>query len=157
MSGPLNDEPGLIIRQMLEDNSLVTDPEDELDWPCFHTNSPDDPSSQVCITDTAPIISGRTIVDGQTIEQYGFQVKVQARRKPVAWHKINRIKQRFDAVIRDAVFYNGSTYVIQAVNLTSGILNLGVETANRVERKVYALNATADIYMISAEDTGTGS
>ena len=155
MSGKLNHTPARILQQLLIDKYVVTDPDNDLAWPCFHSQMPDDPDDAVAVYNTEGRVQGRTHYDKITTVKYGIQVAVRTNNHEAGYLKMEYIKHELEEVERRSVTIDDSTYKVQAVHLTSPILDLGKEQESSRHR--YTLNAIASIRFDTYVGTGTGT
>lgn len=95
--------PAEILMQYLVDEEIVTDPEEELDWPCFVNVLPDSPDNAVCAYDTEAMPDGRLQNTGETIEHPGVMFRVRSSTFPVAFEKAKELAGEFDVIDKDVV------------------------------------------------------
>lgn len=148
--------PAEIIKQLFVDLSLVTSNLSS-PWACFINSTPDSPDNVFVVSDTAPVTNGRIQFDGRTVQREGISVVVRGLNPNEAWKKLRTIQvEGIDKVHRRKVTLtptsgNGTattTYRVNAIDLSSGILSLGkeVSTGNRF---LFSLNALASITPLS--------
>lgn len=159
MSGELNHQPAKLIRLALVAFGHATHPDNtppsNQNWPCYFDDRPDTPDNLLSIYDTEGRDEGRTQIDGERQELYGIQITVRASDKNVGWRKIERIKEWMDTEFyRQTYTIQGSSYLVQSINRTSGIIRMGREMpASR--RYLYSLNGVCHILMTTETGTGT--
>ena len=155
MSGDLNHPPAKVIIAFLIDRGLVSDPDDNLAWPCYYGKEPDEPDNCVTVFDTTARLQGRIQFDGEVPTQYGFQVRVRCAPHELAegYVKCKRILTDFDKHSRRVYVSIGSdTYMLHAVTRQSDVTPLGTETPTS-RRRLYVANAVATLRL----QPGTGS
>ncbi len=141
MSGSLSHSPADIVRRLLIDLSQGTDPSDGGSWPIFTGAESDTPDNAITIYDAASILGGRTQIDGEVQEHYGFRVRVRA-----VSHAVGDAKARAIAIVLDETVYQDTVtigaiqYLVQAVSRKSGVLRLGKEVPGS-RRHLFTINA----------------
>lgn len=152
MSGSLSHMPSDIILQLLVDKGDGTLPSANGIWPVFSTREPDKPDSIITIYDTTSKLEGRDHTSGEMVEHYGIQFRIRAADPNDGWRKANAIKTTIDTntlrtvvSIADTTGTATSSYRIQAITRTSGILSLGKEQSGKVKRNIFTINAIAAI------------
>lgn len=126
---------------------------DNDDWPIFDTSMPNAPDDCIVVSDTDPMLDGRTQVDGETQEHFGFQVKIRTKSPVLGYRKLAAISAAFDdpeQVLRLPVDVGINHYLVQAISRRTGIIKMGKEAVSA--RHLWAINCTASIY-----GEGTGS
>lgn len=124
---------------------------DNDDWPIFDTSMPNAPDDCIVVTDTDSMMDGRTQVDGETQEHFGFQVKIRTKSPVLGYRKLMEVSNSFDSgVLRFPVDVGVNHYQIQSVSRRTGIIKMGKEPVSA--RHLWAINCTASIY-----GEGTGS
>lgn len=147
----LYDPPCAIIRQLMLDLALASQISDNDDWPVFDTNMPDRPDDCIVVTDTDPLLHGRTHVDGETQEHFGIQVKIRTKSPVLGYQKLAAISHSFDKdILRFPVDVGPNHYTVQAVSRRTGIIKMGKEPVSA--RHLWAINCITSIY-----GEGTGS
>jgi len=128
MSGSLTHSPSAILRQLLVDLSLGTDPADEGIWPVYQGREPDTPDKTITTYDTEGVQDGRTMVGGRVYEHHGSQIRVRAANEPTAFEKAREIAVDLDeGEYYVAVTISTSTYLVQSISRVSGPLSIGKE------------------------------
>lgn len=153
MSGSLSHSPADIIRELLIDKSVGTDPDAAGDWPVYALNEPNTPDSLITIFNSASVLEGRDQNAGEMNEHFGIQIRIRAADPNDGWRKANAIKTsittdvlRTIVSIADTTGTATSQYRVQAITLIGGILDLGkVEGGTRTKRNILTINAIAAI------------
>lgn len=148
MSGDLNHSPSDIIKHLLVNESVGTLVSAAGTWPIFDSYERDDPDDAITMYDTAGNIDGRNMVNGETQHHYGIQARVRGKDKTTGWLKAQSIISFFDDVERNMVVISSSTYLVQAVHVTSGVIPLGAD-ASSSRRRLFTINALVTLRMTS--------
>lgn len=168
MSGALNDDSAAIIRKLLVNLTVATNPDVGGSWPAYYSHLPNTPDNAICVYETGGIVEGRTHTDGQTQEQYGFQVMVRSLGGTPAEVDLGRaqlkaISDALDAVRRATVYLpltNSpgmfSKYLVHAVTRKSSLLSLGRESPTTTRRR-YSGNWITSISLLEVDNPGTGT
>jgi len=158
MSHFLRHPPSKIIRQLLVDYDLCTDPDDGVGpWPCYVGFLADKPDSALAIYDTQGPIQGRTHTDGEVQGPFGLQVKVRSDDNGDGYLKAKNVLRCFDEfVLRDTVVIGTTSYLVQAITRTSDVISMGAE-APTSRRRLFSANAVATITLLVDGETGTGT
>ncbi len=154
MSGPLNHPPQKIIQQLLIDlGGLVTDPDDDADWPCYANRMPDSPDNSVAVTDTAGVAQGKEHAEGALFEKYGIQIRMRSDGPVDGYVKGARILQAITPVtlvtvtVADETGTATSDYVIQSINPQGPVIRIGTEQDNS-SRYVWTLNVLVSLRLV---------
>jgi len=144
MSGHLEESPADIIRQLLVDLSLGTEPSADGSWPIHSTQEPDQPDDCITVYDTEGTQDGRSMIDGERFIHFGFQVRVRHAKHETGYHKADDIAMALDkTVYQNTVTIGANTYLVHAVSRKSGPLALGREPGTG--RVLFTINAVASI------------
>lgn len=156
----MNHTPAQVVRMLLLNYVLGTEPEDELDWPIFFDHMPDGPDEAICVYHTQGRMQGRIHITGENIEQYGIQIKVRAATRSVARRRMELIMEAMDLqVLRDYVELDDDGYTVQSMNRTSSLLPDGYDTPSS-QRRSFTTNYTASITptaTLPGSGSGTGT
>lgn len=154
MSGLLLHPPQRIIQQLLIDlGGLVTNPDDDDDWPCFYGSLPDVPDGAIVVADTTGKVEGREMVAGYLFEKHGIQIKVRSAGPVDGYVKSARILQSLTAVhnvettVLDEAGTSSSDYRVQSLTPTSPVIKLGPETPQS-HRYVWTANYIVSVRML---------
>lgn len=144
MPGTLDHSPAKIVRQLLVDLSLGTDPAAGGSWPVYYSRSletqentisgPRVPDDAITVLDQTDQMGQTTMTDGVKESHHGLQVIVRSAKDGTGWTKANAIKDKLDALkLTDGkrVTIGGSTYVIDCFDRTSGPLSAKEPNSNR--------------------------
>ncbi len=137
-----------IIRQLLIDLRLGTDPDDEDDWPIYATSEPDDPGTPdevITVYNTVGVIDGRSMPTGEIFEHLGINIRIRSSRNTLASVKAYGI----DNVLAETAYNNivsldGANYQVCSINRRGGVIDVGKE-APASERNVFSINAITAI------------
>ena len=136
------DAPSVILRQLLIDNSVGTDPTDESDWPIYVSHEPDGDGIEddlITIYDTSATKDGR-LMTGANIIHEGCMLRVRVRGYTAGWAKMRSIYNTLENVLRNTVVIGAVTYNMQNVNIMSSILPLGIPEDDTKRRDLFTLN-----------------
>jgi len=140
MSGALDHSPARVVRQLLEDLSIGTDPADAGSWPVFATREPGDPDNCITVLDSGVTLEGSHMQDGLVCDRFGVQVRVRSGSDDTGYAKANDAAQALDKSVRLTSTNVGSaTYLVYNASRMNGPLALGAEPESR-GRVVFALN-----------------
>lgn len=146
MSLPLIHSQADIIQGLLVGLALGTEPSANGSWPVYTKSQPDTPDNVITTYNTVGVIDGRSNIDGEVFEHYGFMVRVRANRGDVAYVKASAIAEALaKQCLNSTVSLDGNTYVVCAACRKGGINDLGKEYPSG-ERNVFTINYTAAIY-----------
>lgn len=151
MSGSLSHSPAEVVRKLLVDLGLATAPTTPPGgWPAYVDHCPDVPARSLCVYNTESRLQGRRMVDGVVCEHYGLQVRVQSEplAPEYAMNRARSIATVFaEQVLRNNVAIGSSTYLVQSIARTSGVLSLGMDTANR--HRLFTINFLVSLRQLS--------
>lgn len=139
----LTHSPAEIVRQLLIDLSLGTNILTSTSlWPVFATSEPDTPDNVITIYDTQGTDGGRSMIDGEFLTHYGFQVRIRSKNHIVGWIKTDMIRHYLaHSVYQKIVHVENNSYLIQAIEKIGNVLAIGKETSIS-KRNLFTLNAT---------------
>jgi hypothetical protein len=147
MSRSLNNSPAEIIQQLLVDLALGSD--SELNtlraWPVYSTNEPSSPDNVITVTDTVGTDHGRSMVDGEAMGHYGFQIRIRAKDPRVGWKKADEIRTTFSEHVYNRTVSiddedTTDSYTVQALVGIGDVIPLGKEIGTS-KRNLFTLNA----------------
>jgi len=134
--------PAYIMSRFLIDAGLVIDPQDSGDWPIYVGLIPDDDvvkDDVVACVDTDPLKDGRIMEDGENIFHYGFQLLIRATAYNTCYAKAQELALELETINRDTVVISGTTYRLDNVTQTTGVLLLGQEDGSK-RRELFSVN-----------------
>lgn len=138
--------PADIIRWLMIDLGLGTNPSLGSSWPIYYSSEPDTPDEVITVYNTTGIIDGRSSIDGEIWEHYGFQVRVRSTKNRLARVKIDSIARSLsETAYNSLVTIDGNSYIVAAINRKGSVIDIGKETPTS-ERSVFTLNAISAIY-----------
>lgn len=149
MSALLDHSPSDIVRNVLIDLGLGSDPAANQVWPIFASGEPDKPDSCITVYDTAGIDLGRIQFDGEREESYGIQVRVRSAAHTAGHKKTNEIAIALDKDLLDMnISLGASDYNVWCANRSSTVLVLGRESPN-TNRRLFTVNVIVVIDQIN--------
>lgn len=139
----MNHSPAYIVQQYLIDEGIAIDPSVDADanWAAFVGVLPDgDKVDHDCmgVFDTSPLRDGR-VMSGDTLYHYGVQVLLRSSDYNAGYAKADAIQTALEAVSRDNITIDSTTYRLDNINPTTGIVTLGQEEGTK-RRTVFSLN-----------------
>jgi len=146
MPGLLTNPIDEIVGQLIIDLGLGTLPSTPPSvWPVYTSQEPPNPDNCITVFITSHKDHGKFMKGGQRQNHYGAQVRVRATDHITGWQKINNIAISLDeSVANETVGIDANRYVIPAVTIASGPLNIGQETPES-KRVIFTLNVLASI------------
>jgi hypothetical protein len=149
MAGILANSPAEIVANLLVLKAYGTEPSLLQTWPVEVADEPDSPDNVITIYDVGSSSSGRSMVDGQQLEQYSIQVRVRSQTHAVGWTKINQIAKGMDEnIYLDTVTIGSNVYRVHAISRRGGILPLGKEYPQS-QRSLFVVTGQCSIRQIS--------
>ena len=139
--------PADIVAQLLIDLGLGTDPTTNGTWPIYVGREPTIPDNCITVYDTAGVDDGRSMIDGETWNHYGFQVRVRSVDHRTGWVKADTISSTMAMnVLRTSTTITDSdgtktNYRIQCIARIGDTLKLGKEVPTS-KRDIFTVNAT---------------
>jgi hypothetical protein len=141
MSTALNHSPKYIVRQLLVDLDLGTDPSLSEAWPIYDTSEPDTPDNCITVYGPVGIEGGHIQYSGQLLVMQGIQLRIRSLDPETGWLKAHALARAIDeTVYQDTVTLSGSTYYIQSITRRGDIIELGKDYQNS-ERYLFTVNA----------------
>ena len=126
MSGSLIHSPERIMRQLLVDLSLATNPADSGDWPAYYGNEVDSPDNLVTVFGAPGRNDGRIQVNGQQQETHGARIEVRATSHTVGYTKARAITVALDESVQlTSVTIDSSVYLVTSVSRRGDVLPEG--------------------------------
>jgi hypothetical protein len=148
MSLPLLHSPADLIRHALIALGLGSDPLLGGQWPVYATNEPSMPDNCITVYDTAAQGDGRAMVDGESFEHRGIQVRVRGADHATGYVKTYAIRRSLDEDLYGMLLtLSGATYELYNI-ARSTILVLGKDTPN-TKRSLFTINMTLATYRLS--------
>lgn len=140
--------PADVIRWLMIQDAVATDPADDDTWPAFESFEPDRPDNCITVYDTTGRDSGRSMVDGELMEHFGFMVRVRAYDKPTGWTKVKAIHLWMQETVSwsSKVTIGAYRYRVPAIAM-GPILRVGNESPES-KRFVHTINATSAIRLM---------
>jgi hypothetical protein len=148
MTSALTHSPADVVRWLLINLGLGTDPAADGLWPIHATNEPDWPDNMLTLYDTDPSIDGRIQQTGEITEHRGVQVQVRGVDHPTAWAKVEAVRATMDETVnKHLVIVESSAYIVYAITRRSGPLALGRESATN--RFLFTINVAVALRQLS--------
>jgi len=144
MSGSLSHIPERIVRQLLIDLGLGSDPDDEASWPTYYNAAPDSDDTVVIVRGTAGDVLGTLQPSGERCENYGIQITVRGQNTDTPGEKAWTIATTLDGIAKVTVLVydrsgtGSSSYLVHGANRISGPINLGKEPGTK--RHLFTIN-----------------
>lgn len=138
----MNHSPAYIMSQFFIDEGIVIDPQDSGDWPIYVGVLPDDENVKddiVACMDTEPLKDGRLFDNGENIWHFGFQIMIRAINYNTAYDKADELSISCESIDRDEITIGSTTYRLDNVSQTTGIIGLGQEDSSR-RRQLFSVN-----------------
>ena len=147
MPGILKHSPANILRWLLIDLNLGTNPASGGSWPIFTESEPNTPDDCLSIYDTAGAQNGRTGPDGERQEHHGVQIRVRAGVAKAGFLKARTLALALDSTIyQDGIVVEGTSYQVQNTTRTSDVLPLGKEPTSK--RSLFTINSLISVRQI---------
>lgn len=153
MAGALEHSPSLVIKHLLIDAGLGTDPMVSIGaaWPVYRGREPDRPDDLLKVMDTVGRDFGYSQPDSERQENHGIQVTVRAADYGTGYRRAREVALFLDTVTKERVDIEtvgtGSAdvaYTIHSVVRTSDIIPLGSDTPGG-KRQLFTINALCSI------------
>lgn len=134
-----------IVRWLLIDQGLGTDPEDSAAWPVYDAREPDQPDNCLTVYTTEGLDHGRLMPTGESAGLLGIQVRIRSRDERTGAAKAGAIKKAFEEDVYDeTVTVDATSYVVCCMARIGDVLTLGDESPTS-RRKVHTVNAMVSI------------
>jgi hypothetical protein len=147
MSNSLRHSPADIVRQVLIDVGLGTDPDlvPLQAWPVYVGSEPTMPDDCITVYNTAGVVDGRSMPDGEILEHRGWQVRVRALDNPTGYQKMDDIRTYMSEVAVQVVTTIASIrYLVFCFAKFGDILDLGKDVPTS-KRSLFTLNGLCPI------------
>ena len=143
MPGTLTHSPADVMRWLLIDMGHGTDPATEPLglWPAYAGGEPATPDEVITVYDTAGVIDGFTMTDGEAQERHGIQIRVRSATHRRGYNKSRAIAVALDQdVYQETVTIDGTAYLVWTATRTTDVLAIGKESPTS-KRSIFTLNA----------------
>lgn len=138
---------GEIIQQLLIANGLGVDP-DILplgSWPVYSPTLPTKPDNLIVSVTRTGRIHGRTHVDGEVLQHYGFQLMIRGVDDRTGNRKAEDIRYKMQtSMYQNIIVIDGSSYLIPCISNIGEVLALGIDHPNS-KRSLFSINALSAI------------
>ena len=152
MSTTLTYSPADIVRYLLIDLGLGTDPLDGGTWPIYVSNEPDRPDNCITIYDTRGLIHGRMMPSGVQAKHYGVQIRIRCSNNESGWVKADAIWTALcEDVYHNRVDIEDEAYCLHNFALIGDILVVGHDSP-ATKRKVFTINPLLVLSIIPREN-----
>ena len=136
----LSNSPAEIVRKLLVDLSLGTEPSAGGSWPVYDGQVPDSPDDCIVVLDTAGVMLGRLQPTGEQVEDYGVQVTVRAAKHEDGYPKAEAISHALDQTVRNTpAVIGGNMYLVYRLQRKTQALPIGKEPQS--SRVLFTINA----------------
>lgn len=148
MSNALTHSPADVVRYLLIDLGIGTDPEDEGSWPIFCDGEGDTPDNVITIYNTSGAVQGDVHYNGEVQEHQGLQFRIRGGTSVIAWGKTEALKTKVDQDVNgNVVTIDAVQYEVYCIARTGTVIALGKVDGKRY---VYTLNATVSLRQITS-------
>jgi hypothetical protein len=151
VSSPLLHSPADVLRRLFIAVGLGTNPTASPlgTWPIYATGEPGSPDEVLTVYDTAGSSDGRSMVDGEMFQHYGFQLRIRAATAKRGYEKAESIRRQMAEVIyNEVVTIDDAVYRIPCIVRIGDVLALGKETPQS-KRSLFTINALAPIHRLA--------
>lgn len=135
-------DPAYIMSRFFIDEEIVIDPQDSGSWPIYVGVLPDDETVNdniVACINTEPLKDGRLFSSGENIWHYGFQLMIRSSDYNTAYDKADELAVSCEGINRNEITISGTTYRLDNVSQTTGIIGLGQEDGSK-RRQLFSVN-----------------
>lgn len=137
--------PADVLRQLLVDLGLGSEPAALSLWPVYATSEPSSPDNCLTTYDTTGLTDARLMVTGEAPVHHGFQVRVRSADHQSGWAKANAVRTALaESVYQHTVHVGASAYLVHAVARIGDVLTLGSESPTS-KRRLFTLNAVVTL------------
>lgn len=137
--------PADVVRQLLVDLGLGTEPSAAGAWPVYATGEPASPDAVITVYDTAGTNDGRSMVSGELFGHAGVQVRVRAATHAAGWTKADTVQEALaEDVYQRTVHVGAATYLVHSLNRIGDVLAIGKESPTS-KRSVFTLNMVVSV------------
>ncbi len=150
MSLVLQHSPADILARAMIALAMGSDPTEEPldDWPVYVNSEPKLPDNCLTVYDTSPKYDGRSMIDGETWQHYGIQVRIRATTFEVALLRAEFIRVDLNETLYDeTVIIAGTEYLIHCASSTN-LLRLGADSPNS-KRQLFTVNAALSLKRVN--------
>lgn len=148
MTSRLDHSPADVLRWLMIQLGLGTNPADDGSWPIQVGNEPDSPDDLVVVYDTSGLMTGRIHRTGEKVEHRGVMVQVRGVDHPTAYAKTEAVRVAMDESVHNVTVTVGDdAYIVHAITRQSGPLSLGREPGTN--RALFTLNLVLTINQLS--------
>ena len=126
----LRDSPAEILRQALIVNGIPI--------PIYVSSEPDLPDECLTIYDTAGLSEGRNMLDGETIQRYGVQLRIRARNYKEGWNIATIIKEILEKLHNQVLYVSTFEYELYHCAEISTIIPL--PPVDKSSRRLFTIN-----------------
>lgn len=151
----MNHSPAQIIRQFLQDASLI---DESASWQSFVSFMPPEPNEALCFYDIAGVPNGRLHRTGEKIEHDGVQILLRGRDYTDAWVKSHAIATYLDIQRNVTVEMDSdNSYLVYNISRPGSILAVGIDPQDDKRRHNFSINLQVSLYKGAFADLPSGS
>lgn len=142
-----------IVCRLLKDAELVAELGSGEDWMGYTTVEPDKPDNVVTLYDTAGTVHGRVSPGGESVEDYGIQVRIRGNSFHAGWTKAKSLRTSMTELIQPNTRVvvtsaaGTATYNVHALCRFGNVLSLGRDRGKN-SLHLFTLNLMATITRI---------
>lgn len=139
--------PADVVRQLLIDLTLATDPDVAGAWPAYADDEPDKPDDCITVYTTSGQSFGDDHTSGEVLGNFGVQFRVRSMDKKLGWRKANAIATAIAETVYQArvtVPDPETDYFIQCFGGIGDVLPIGREVG-KSRRHLCTINANVQI------------
>ena len=150
MPGSLDHSPAEVVRRLLIQEGLGSDPADPPGtWPVYANGEPDTPDSAITVYNTQGRDGGRTMTDGERQEHHGVQVRIRAAAFNTGFSKARAIAVSMDEdIVQEFITIGSASYKVWSISRSSDVLFLGNDTPTS-KRKLFTINALVSLRQVA--------
>lgn len=146
--------PAEVIARLLVELGNGVDPDDysqsgsATQWPIYDANEPDLPDNCITVFDTSPVSDGRSMIDGETFDHFGIQIKIRSKDHRTGWTKANLLHESISkSVYQESITISGVAYLVHCISRISNVLVLG-KSDEKTNRRMFTLNALVSLKQV---------
>ena len=145
MSGSLDHSPADVVRQLLIDLGLGTNPDDSGAWPIYCSQTPSTPDSAITVYDTEGRQGGRVMTDGERQEHSGIQIAIRDANHVNGFAKSKLLAIALDKTVsQNSVVISEATYLVHSISRTGDVIVAGKNVPTD-KRNLFTINAVVSL------------
>jgi hypothetical protein len=141
----MNHTPAYILRQYLVSQGLLSLPSAGGSWPAwvsFLPDGPDVPDEALALYDGPPFVDAREMRAHLVIQHPGILFRLRGRDYAGGWLKLYDILLALAQVVRVTVVIGASSYLLQSVDILSGVVATGRDSDTQRNEFEMTVNVT---------------